>query len=67
MDEMWSFVGSKLQKVWIWLTQDEDMREIMGCAMGDRSGAVAFLAAGLSPVRLYPYRFLGGLCLFLAS
>lgn len=41
MDEMWSFVGSKAHKVWIWLAQDEDTREIVGCAFGDRSAATA--------------------------
>lgn len=41
MDEMWSYVGSKLQKVWIWLAQDEDTREVVGCAKGDRSAKTA--------------------------
>ena len=41
MDEMWSFVGSKANKVWVWLAQDEDTREVVGCAIGDRSSAMA--------------------------
>lgn len=40
---MWSFVGSKENKVWIWLALDEKTREIVGCATGlrDESGAQA--------------------------
>lgn len=41
MDKMWSFVGSKQEKVWIWLPQDEDTREVVGCTMGDRSATAA--------------------------
>ncbi len=47
MDEMypeghkWSFVGSKMQKVLIWLAQDENTREVVGCATGDRSAETA--------------------------
>lgn len=40
-DEMWSFVGSKGNKVWIWLAKDIDTREIVGVHVGsrDREGA----------------------------
>lgn len=41
MDEMRSFVGTKANKVWLWLAQDEDTREIVGCAFGDRSSVTA--------------------------
>lgn len=34
---MWSFVGSKNNKVWIWLAIDADSREIVGVYVGDRS------------------------------
>ncbi|PSO90555.1 MAG: hypothetical protein BRC52_05545 [Cyanobacteria bacterium SW_5_48_44] len=27
---MWSFVGSKANKVWMWLAMDEATREIVG-------------------------------------
>ena len=37
MDEIWSFVGSKEYKVWIWLAIDRDTRQIAGVAFGDRS------------------------------
>lgn len=37
LDEMWSFVGSKKNKQWIWLAIDADTREIVGVYIGDRS------------------------------
>jgi IS1 family transposase/transposase-like protein len=36
-DEMWSFVGDKNNKQWIWLALDIDTREIVGVHIGDRS------------------------------
>ena len=40
-DEMWSFVGNKENKQWIWLAIDRDTREIIGVHVGcrDRAGA----------------------------
>ena len=40
-DEMWSFVGSKNNKKWIWLAIDLCSREIVGVHVGsrDRKGA----------------------------
>ena len=40
-DEMWSFVGNKANKQWIWFALDVDSREIVGCFVGsrDREGA----------------------------
>jgi insertion element IS1 protein InsB len=35
-DEMWSFVGSKDCKYWIWLAKDIDTKEIVGCHIGSR-------------------------------
>ena len=37
LDEMWSFVGNKQHKKWIWLAIDADTREIVGAYIGDRS------------------------------
>ena len=37
LDEMWSFVGSKENKQWVWLAIDADSREIVGVFVGDRS------------------------------
>ena len=36
-DELWSFVGKKSQKQWIWLALDRKTREIVGVFFGDRS------------------------------
>jgi insertion element IS1 protein InsB len=36
-DEMWSFVGDKGNKQWIWLALDVHTREIVGVYVGDRS------------------------------
>jgi insertion element IS1 protein InsB len=50
-DEMWSFVGSKGYKVYIWLAIDRDTREIIGCYLGDRTRQSARkLWASLPPV-----------------
>ena len=40
-DEMWSFVGNKDDKQWIWLALDQDSKEIVGVYVGSRdlSGA----------------------------
>ena len=35
-DEMWSFVGNKDNKVWIWLAIDLDSKEIVGVYVGSR-------------------------------
>ena len=36
-DELWSFVGKKGNKQWVWLAMDRDSREIVGVYIGDRS------------------------------
>lgn len=36
-DEMWSFVGNKANKQWVWLAIDETTREIVGVYVGARS------------------------------
>jgi IS1 family transposase len=41
MDELWSFVGSKRQKQWVWLAIDRETREVVGVALGDRSERTA--------------------------
>lgn len=38
---MWSFVGSKGNKQWIWLALDEQTREIVGVYIGSRDEAGA--------------------------
>lgn len=34
---MWSFVGNKSNKQWIWLALDVETREIVGVYVGNRS------------------------------
>ena len=36
-DEMWSFVGNKNNKQWIWLALDIETKEIVGVHIGERS------------------------------
>ena len=36
-DEMWSFVGKKANKAWIWLAMDVATRKIIGVHIGNRS------------------------------
>lgn len=36
-DELWSYVGSKAEKVWIWLALERQTRRIVGLARGDRT------------------------------
>jgi IS1 family transposase len=36
-DELWSFVGKRQEKQWVWLALDKDTREIVGVYIGDRS------------------------------
>ena len=37
IDEMWSFVGSKRNKQWIWIAMDARSRQIIAFHIGDRS------------------------------
>jgi len=41
LDEMWSFVGNKQKKQWLWLALDELTREIVGVYVGDSSAESA--------------------------
>jgi insertion element IS1 protein InsB len=41
-DELWSFVGSKANKQWVWLAMDRGSREIVGVHVGSRDEAGAF-------------------------
>jgi len=36
-DEMWSFVNSKKDEIYIWLAIDRNSRKIVGCFVGDRT------------------------------
>ena len=37
LDELWSFVGSKGEQVWIWIALERQTRRVVGLAFGDRS------------------------------
>lgn len=37
MDELWSFVDDKGNEQWVWLALDVEMREMVGCYIGNRS------------------------------
>jgi len=36
VDELWSFVGNKKQKVWLWLALDVTTHLMVGCTLGHR-------------------------------
>jgi insertion element IS1 protein InsB len=60
-DELWSFVGDKKRKVWVWLAIDRNTKEIIGVYVGSRDKESALkLWQSLPPV--YRYRYLR--CLF---
>lgn len=40
-DELWSFVGNKANKQWVWLALDVETRLIVGCYVGSRDEAGA--------------------------
>jgi IS1 family transposase len=37
LDELWSFVLRREDKVWVWLALCRGTRQVVGCAVGDRS------------------------------
>ena len=39
LDELWSFVYRKGDKVWVWLALCRETRQVVAFVMGDRSGA----------------------------
>lgn len=40
-DELWSYVGKKSNKQWVWLAIDRETREVIGVYVGDRSAQSA--------------------------
>jgi insertion element IS1 protein InsB len=40
-DELWSFVGTKDNQVWLWWAIDEQTRLVVGCAIGPRDKETA--------------------------
>ncbi len=41
MDELWSFVGAKANRQWVWIAMDATTRQILAFHVGDRSGQSA--------------------------
>lgn len=41
LDELWTFVGCKKHKVWLWLAVERRTRRIVAWVLGDRSAATA--------------------------
>jgi IS1 family transposase len=41
MDELWSFVGTKANRHWVWIAMDAVTRQVVAFHVGDRSGQSA--------------------------
>src|SRR5689334_22177445 len=41
VDELWSFVGKKMNRHWVWLAMDATTRQVIAFHVGDRSGQSA--------------------------
>lgn len=41
MDELWSFVGTKENRQWVWIAMDATTRQVIAFHVGDRSGQSA--------------------------
>jgi insertion element IS1 protein InsB len=41
LDELWSFVGKKANRQWVWVALDATTRQVMAFHVGDRSGQSA--------------------------
>ena len=39
LDELWSFVGSKTRKRWVWIALCEQTRQVVACVVGGRGKA----------------------------
>ena len=42
LDELWSFVGKKANRQWVWIAMDAATRQILAFHVGDRSGQSAY-------------------------
>ena len=38
LDALWSFVGKKANRYWVWIAMDASTRQIIAFHVGDRSG-----------------------------
>src|SRR5215831_1475614 len=41
LDELWSFVGQKANRYWVWIAMDASTRQVIAFHVGDRSGRSA--------------------------
>ena len=41
LDELWSFVGKKANRQWVWIAMDVTTRQVLAFHVGDRSGQSA--------------------------
>src|SRR5918911_559570 len=41
LDELWSFVGKKANRQWVWVAMDATTRQVLAFHVGDRSGQSA--------------------------
>jgi insertion element IS1 protein InsB len=41
LDELWSFVGKKTNRQWVWIAMDATTRQVLAFHVGDRSGQSA--------------------------
>jgi insertion element IS1 protein InsB len=41
VDELWSFVGTKANRQWVWIAMDATTRQVIAFHVGDRSGQSA--------------------------
>ena len=41
LDELWSFVGKKANRQWVWIAMDATTRQVLAFHVGDRSGQSA--------------------------
>ncbi len=41
LDELWSFVGKKTNRHWVWIAMDATTRQVIAFHVGDRSGQSA--------------------------
>jgi insertion element IS1 protein InsB len=48
-DELWSFVGAKREKWWVWAALDKDTRQVVAMVAGDRSERTARCLWGALP------------------
>ena len=48
-DEMWSFVGKRANKQWIWIAMDANTHQVIAFHVGDRSRDSAQRAVGQDP------------------